>query len=267
MKIRARQVIPVVAALLVISLASTPASGKSGAMVNTQPTIVLVHGAFAGPSAWDEVVAGLQKDGYSTVTPTLGLASIDGDVAIVRSALDGISGDKILVGHSYGGIVISNAAAGRTDVLGLVFTAAFVPGEGDSIASLGVGYSPPSFLAPGHLVFNPFPFATIDPAFFREDFAQDLNPKLAAALAAAQGATSLGILTDPSGPVALGHIPSWYALSGADRVIDPALQLLMAQRAGSEIVRFDDASHAGGFTHYQARFVKLIEQAIESTTS
>jgi pimeloyl-ACP methyl ester carboxylesterase len=152
-------------------------------------------------------------------------------------------------------------------VLGLVFTAAFVPAEGDSIASLGVGYSPPSFLAPGHLVFNPFPFATIDPAFFREDFAQDLNPKLAAALAAAQGATSLGILTDPSGPVAWGDIPSWYALSGADRVIDPALQRFMAQRAGSEIVQFDDASHAGGFTHYHGRFVKLIEQAVGSATS
>jgi pimeloyl-ACP methyl ester carboxylesterase len=77
----------------------------------------------------------------------------------------------------------------------------------------------------------------------------------------------LGILTDPSGPVAWGDIPSWYAISGADRVIDPALQLFMAQRAGSQIVRFDDASHAGGFTHYQARFVKLIEQAVRSTTS
>jgi pimeloyl-ACP methyl ester carboxylesterase len=267
MKIRARQVIVVVAALLALTFASTSATAKSGATVATRPTIVLVHGAFSGPSAWDEVVAGLQKDGYSTVAPTLGLASIDGDVAIVRSALDGISGDKILVGHSYGGIVISNAAASRTDVLGLVFTAAFVPAEGDSIASLGVDYLPPSFLAPGHLVFNPFPFATIDPAFFREDFAQDLNPKLAAALAAAQGATSLGILTDPSGPVAWGDIPSWFALSSADRVIDPALQLFMAQRAGSQIVRFDDASHAGGFTHYSGRFVKLIEQAVGSTTS
>jgi pimeloyl-ACP methyl ester carboxylesterase len=184
MKIRARQVILLVAALLALSLASTPASAESGATVGNRPTIILVHGAFSGPTAWDQVVAGLQKEGYSTVTPTLGLASIDGDVAIVRSTLDGISGDKILVGHSYGGIVISNAAAGRTDVLGLVFTAAFVPAEGDSIASLGVGYAPPSFLAPGHLVFNPFPFGTIDPSFFREDFAQDLNPKLAAALAA-----------------------------------------------------------------------------------
>ena len=137
MTIRARQVILVIAALLALSPASIPASANSGATVGTRPTMVLVHGAFSGPSAWDEVVAGLQKDGYSTVTPTLGLASIDGDVAIVRSALDGISGDKILVGHSYGGIVISNAAAGRTDVLGLVFTAAFVPAEGDSIASLG----------------------------------------------------------------------------------------------------------------------------------
>lgn len=259
-----RLVVLIVTALLTLSL--LPLTARSAGATEPKPTIVLVHGAFAGPSSWDEVVDGLRKDGYSTVTPTLDLASVAGDVAIVGAALDGITGEKILVDHSYGGFVISNAAFGRSNVLGLVYTAGYVPDEGDSISSLSEGYAPPAFLAPGHLVFDPFPFAIIDPAFFREDFAQDLNPKLAATLAAAQRPVSLEILFTPSGPVAWHDLPSWYAVSGADRVIDPALQRWMAQRAGATVVEFDDASHAGGFTHYDSRFVKLIEQAVEATS-
>jgi len=86
------------------------------------------------------------------VTPTLDLMTVAGDVATVRAALDGIEGDKILVGHSYGGFVISGASAGRSDVLGLVYTAAFVPDEADSILSLGEGYVPPAVLP--HLAFT-----------------------------------------------------------------------------------------------------------------
>jgi pimeloyl-ACP methyl ester carboxylesterase len=232
------------------------------------PTIVLVHGAFASPSAWDKVAAALGKDGYETMTPALALGSIDGDVAIVRAALDSIAGDKILVGHSYGGFVISNAAAGRTDVVGLVFTAAYVPDKDESIASLNEGFAPPAFLAPGHLAFAPaFPYVIIDPQFFRDDFAQDLNPKLAAEMAASQHPTNLGILGSPSGTGAWHDLPSWYAVSAADRVIDPELQRFMAERAGSTVVQFDDASHAGGFTHYATRLVKLIEQAAVVTAS
>jgi pimeloyl-ACP methyl ester carboxylesterase len=226
-----------------------------------RPTIVLVHGAFSAPSAWGEVSAALDKDGYTTVTPALTLTGVADDVATVRAALDAIPGPKILVGHSYGGFVVSNAAAGRSDVAGLVYTAAFVPDQGETISGLGVGYAPPAFLAPGHLLVDQNSFATINPANFRDDFAQDLNPKLAGSMAAAQTPTSLSILFTPSGAVAWRDLPSWYAVSAADRVIDPELQRAMAARAGSTVVTFDDASHAGGFTHYSARFVKLIEQA------
>jgi pimeloyl-ACP methyl ester carboxylesterase len=258
---------PIIAALLISCFVPSAALAKDAAAEGARPTIVLVHGSLSGPSAWNEVVEGLQKDGYSTVTPTLGLASLDEDVAVVRSGLDGISGDKILVAHSYGGFVISNAAAGRTDVLGLVFTAGFAPAAGETILGILEGYEQTSFLAPGHLVFDPFPFATIHPAFFREDFAQDLNPKLAATLAAGQIPTSVGLFTDVSGPVAWNDLPSWYAISAHDRVIDPAAQRFMAQRAGSMTIEFEAASHAGGFTHYDARFVKLIEQAVQATSN
>ena len=120
----------VIAAVLIVSILPATARADNS---ETRPTIVLVHGAWASAPGWDMVVAGLEKDGFATATPTLGLLSIAEDVAIVRAVLDGISGPKILVGHSYGGIVISNAAYGRSDVLGLVFTAAFVPDQGDSI--------------------------------------------------------------------------------------------------------------------------------------
>jgi pimeloyl-ACP methyl ester carboxylesterase len=253
-----------IAAALMLSLAafSTSASGRAA---ESKPTIVLVHGAFASPAGWDGVADALHKDGYQTATPALGLDSVSADVAIVQSTLDSIPGDKILVGHSYGGFVITNAANGRTDVRGLVYTAAYVPDSGETITSLSVGYTPGAFLA--HLVFNPFPIAIVDPQFFPEDFAQDLNPKLGAEIAAQQRPTSLALFVTPSGPGAWHALPSWYAVSAHDRAIDPALQRFMAQRAGSTTVEFAAASHVGGLTHYAARFVKLIEQAIDATAT
>jgi len=176
-------------------------------------------------------------------------------------------GTSLLVGHSYGGAVISNAAHGRPDVLGLVYTAAFVPDEGQTLLQLGQGYRPPDALP--HLIWAGAPFASpsvIDPAYFREDFAQDLSPKLAGTLNARQRPTDFSVFVTPSGPVAWHSLPSWYAVSGADRMIDPALQRAMAQKIGAATVEFDDASHAGGYTHYSTRFVKLVERAAQVTT-
>jgi pimeloyl-ACP methyl ester carboxylesterase len=250
-----------VAAALLLSLFVFSTSARAA---ESKPTIVLVHGAFASPEGWDGVANALHKDGYQTATPTLGLMSVAEDVAIVRSTLDSIPGDKILVGHSYGGFVITNAASGRNDVRGLVYTAAYVPDSGETINSLSAGFIPPSFLT--HLVPAPaLPLTIVDPKFFPEDFAQDLNPKLGAEIAAQQRPTSLNLFGTPSGPAAWHVLPSWYAVSAHDRAIDPALQRFMAQRAGSTTVQFSAASHVGGLTHYKARFVKLIEQASEAT--
>jgi pimeloyl-ACP methyl ester carboxylesterase len=248
----------ITSAMLVIFTMSSPAQAAPSSV---RPTIVLVHGAFSGPSAWDQVAASLTKDGYATVAVALPLTGLAEDVNAVSATLDGINGPKVLAAHSYGGFVASNAAAGRSDVSALVFTAAFVPDAGETIVGLGQGYAPASFLAPGHLEVDADQLATIAAPYFREDFAQDLNPNRAAELGAAQTPTSLGILFTPSGQAAWHQVPCWYAVSGADRVIDPALQRFMAARAGATTVTFDDASHAGGFTHYAPRFVKLVEQA------
>ena len=250
-----------ITAALMLSLSAFSTSARAA---ESKPTIVLVHGAFASPAGWEGVADALHKDGYQTATPELGLASVAEDVAIVRSTLDSIPGDKILVGHSYGGFVITNAASGRTDVRGLVYTAAYVPDSGETITTLSEGYTPGAFL--DHLVPAPSsPVFIVDPQLFPEDFAQDLNPKLGAEIAAQQLPTSLALFVTPSGPVDLHALPSWYAVSAHDRAIDPALQRFMAQRAGSTTVQFSAASHVGGLTHYKARFVKLIEQAAAAT--
>jgi pimeloyl-ACP methyl ester carboxylesterase len=252
-----------IAAAFVLSLVFLTTSARGA---GSTPTIVLVHGAFASPAGWEEVAGALHKDGYQTATPALGLTSVSEDVAIVRSTLDSIHGNKILVGHSYGGFVTTNAAGGRSDVRGLVYTAAYVPDVGETINGLSVGYAPGAFLT--HLLLAPaFPFVIVDPQFFPEDFAQDLNPKLGAEIAAQQRPTSLALFGTPSGPAAWHVLPSWYAVSAHDRAIDPALQRFMAQRAGSTTVSFAAASHVGGLTHYSARFVKLIEQAANATAN
>jgi pimeloyl-ACP methyl ester carboxylesterase len=253
-----------IAAALMLSLVFFATGARAA---ESKPTIVLVHGAFASPEGWSKVAVALHKDGYETATPALDMDSVAGDVAIVRSTLDSIAGDKILVGHSYGGFVITNAASGRSDVLGLVYTAAYVPDTGETINSMGVGYTPGTFLS--HLVLAPagFPFVIDDPQFFPADFAQELNPKLAAQITAEQRPTSVLVFGTPSGPGAWHDIPSWYAISGADRAIDPNLQRFMAERAGATTVQFDDASHVGGLTHYSTRFVKLIEQGALATAT
>lgn len=269
---RPTRTLPAVALLMALvitlmtAITSPSAAGPPTLASQQNPTIVLVHGAFSGPTAWTEVAGKLRRDGYRVVTPTLALDGVAGDVATVRDSLDAISGPKVLVGHSYGGFVVSNASAGRSDVRGLVYTAAFVPDQGDTIATLGLGYQPAAFLTPGHLIIQPTLEAIINPVYFRQDFAHDLNPKVAAAMAAAQGPTSLLILGTPSGPVGWHDLPAWYAVSGTDRIIDPALQRWMAYRAGSKVITFDDASHAGGFTHYATRFTRLIEQAATTTS-
>jgi pimeloyl-ACP methyl ester carboxylesterase len=236
---------------------------------DTKPTIVLVHGAWAGPSSWDSVVRRLKEDGFQTATPTLGLRFLSADVATVRALLDSMPGKKILVGHSYGGAVISNAAAGRSDVLALVYAAAFVPDQGDSLASLGTGFKGSDVV--NHLVWTGPPFgfgstAAIDPAFFPQLFAQDLSAKKAAALNAAQRPIAfIPVFVTPSGPVGWHTIPSWYAVSGADRMIDPAQERFMAARAGATTVEFNTASHVGGITRFAGRFTALIEQAVGAT--
>jgi pimeloyl-ACP methyl ester carboxylesterase len=234
-----------------------------------QPTIVLVHGAWAGPSSWNSVVKLLREQGFRTVTPTLGLTSLAGDATIVTNALDNVQGKKILVAHSYGGAVISDASARRSDVAALVYSAAFVPDQGDSLLSLGNSFAPSGVIS--HLLWTGAPFAprslaSIDPVDFGQFFAQDLPPSQAAALNAAQQPIAfIPVFVTPSGPVGWHRIRCWYQIAGADRMIDPAEERFMSGRACASVVEYPVASHVGGITLYANQFAQLIERAAEAT--
>ncbi|HEX8102953.1 MAG TPA: alpha/beta hydrolase [Solirubrobacteraceae bacterium] len=214
-----------------------------------KPTIVLVHGAWADATGFDGEIRALRERGYRTIGPANPLRSLTGDAAYVAELLRTIDGPIVLVGHSYGGAVITNAATGNEQVRALVYLNGWIPDEGESVQQLSETF-PGSLLPPA---IRPVPFANpdgtdgvdlyIDPEAFPAAFAGDVDPDTAAVMAAAQRPPSGAALGTPSGPPAWKTIPSWYLLGTEDKAIPPETQRFMAERAGAAIVEID-ASHA-----------------------
>ncbi|GII78963.1 alpha/beta hydrolase [Sphaerisporangium rufum] len=235
-------------ALLITALAS-PAAATPAGRHPVKPTVVLVHGAFADASSWTKVVTRLQGAGYPVIAPANPLRDLAGDSAYLSSVLSTIDGPVVLVGHSYGGAVISNAATGHPNVKALVFIAAFAPEETESALDL-TGRFPGSRL-PTSLITRPYPLpgggtgtdTYIDPAAFRAAFAADLPGRDTVPMAATQRPAALAALGSPSGPPAWKTIASWYLVAGADQAIPPAAQRFMAERAGAHTSEARDASH------------------------
>ncbi|RYZ42934.1 MAG: alpha/beta hydrolase [Myxococcaceae bacterium] len=219
-----------------------------------KPTVVLVHGAFADASGWSGVIAPLQQQGYTVYAFANPLRSISGDAEYLRSFLGTLTGPIVLVGHSYGGAVITNAATGNPNVKALVYVAAYALDEGETLLAantLGGGQTEIG----NHLVLRPFPGSGstdadgyIDPAFFHEIFASDLSDVDAAVLAASQRPAAASIFQNPSGPPAWKDIPSWYLIASEDRAIPPEAERAMAQRAGSHAVEIQ-SSHVALISH------------------
>lgn len=215
-----------------------------------KPTIVLVHGAFADASGWSGVTERLQDRGYTVVAPPNPLRGVASDAAYLRSYLTQVKGPIVLVGHSYGGIVITNAATGNKNVKALVYIAAYAPDEGESIGSLSQQV-PGGMISPATLTLLPFPLADgtfanegiITPNVFREIFAADLPEKTTAVMATAQRPGALQTLGEPSGPPAWKAIPSWYLVAGRDNAIGTELERFMAKRIGATTVEAKRASH------------------------
>jgi pimeloyl-ACP methyl ester carboxylesterase len=179
---------------------------------SARPTIVLVHGAWADASGWNGVTRRLQRDGYTVIAPANPLRDLNSDSAYLASVLQTITGPIVLVGHSYGGMVTTNAAAGNPQVKALVYITGFAPDAGESVGSIEA-MNPGSQLGPASLVVRPFPGgldAYIDPAAFREAFAADVPTKDADQMAAAQRPIAAAVLGEPSGVPAWKTIPSWY---------------------------------------------------------
>lgn len=250
---------------LFLLTASTQAGSASGSAA-PKPTVVLVHGAWADASGWSEVTRRLQKDGYRVLAPAIPLRSLDGDVAYLRSILAQEEGPFVLVGHSYGGAVITNAAAGNRDVDALVYVNGFVPDTGEDILHLaGEGT-----LVPSSIEFKGYPpFGANDvdiyikPENFRETLAGDLSRKDAAVLAVTQRPISLAAASGQTTATAWKTIPSWYLLGTADRTITPAAQRFMAERAGATIEQVK-ASHLSLISR-PGKVADLIEEAAAAT--
>lgn len=251
------------------SSAPAPSAVSAQARHAPKPTVVLVHGAFADSSGWSGVVARLRHDGYPVIAAANPLRGLDSDAAYVSSLLDSVPGPVVLVGHSYGGEVITNAAVGHANVKALVYIAAFAPDQGESGLAL-VGLNPGSRLGEA-LVVRPYAVAGgggadgyVAPAKFRAVMAADLRGSDAELLAAQQRPVDLAALQAPSGVPAWKTIPSWYLVAGADRAIPAATEKFMARRAGAHTVVVDGASHLVMLSH-PGRVENLIVEAAEAT--
>jgi pimeloyl-ACP methyl ester carboxylesterase len=209
----------------------------------TEPlTVVLVHGAFADASGWNGVVERLLAADVEVAAPANPLRGIAHDSAYIASFLEQIPGPVLAVGHSYGGAVISNAAAGAENVVGLVFVAAFAPQEGErlgEVASTSKDSVLTTALVPlqyptGDDTETAVEFA-IDPAKFRDAFAADLPAAQTAVMAAIQRPVAELAFSEPSGPPAWEFRPSWSVVATGDKAAGTDLVRSMAERAGATI--------------------------------
>lgn len=217
-----------------------------------KPTIVLVHGAFAESASWNGVIARLHEAGYTAIAAANPLRSLKGDAEAVASVLESVDGPIVLVGHSYGGAVISNAALGHENVKALVFVAGFAPDEGESSGELSGRY--PGSTLSETLRSVPLPDGTTDfyirQEAFRQQFVADVSAEEAALLAAAQRPLRDVALNEGSESPAWKSIPSWFVIPELDKNIPPEAQRFMAERAGArEVLELEGASHAVSVSH------------------
>jgi pimeloyl-ACP methyl ester carboxylesterase len=230
---------------------------------NMKPAIVLVHGAFADGSGWNHVIPLLEKEGYTVTAVQNPLTSLADDVAMTRRVIDAQKGPVVLVGHSYGGAVITVAATGSPNVKALVYVAAFAPDSGDSLGGLLKSMAP-SDIGPA-LAPDAGGFVYIDRSKFHDVFAQDVKPAEARLMAATQKPIFGPIFETPISDAAWKTVPSWYLVATEDRAINPHLQRFMAKRIKATTSEVK-ASHVPFITRPKA-VAKIIEAAAKSSTN
>lgn len=235
----------------------------------TTPTVVLVHGAFAESSSWNAVVGHLQQQTLRVVATANPLRSLTGDAQYVRDVIASIEGPVVLVGHSYGGMVITEAAAGSDKVVGLVYVAAFTPDTGENAFTLSAKF--PGSTLGGAIAAYPVSTGgnelVIRPEVYGEQFAADVDEDLAALMAATQRPVTEAALTEdlPTSTPAWRTIPSWFVFGDADRNIPAELIRFMAERAGARsATEIPGASHALTVSHPVA-VAETIFAAVQAT--
>jgi pimeloyl-ACP methyl ester carboxylesterase len=236
--------------------------------MSTQPTIVLVHGAFADASGFGPIITALETDGYSVIAPPNPLRSLAGDAAAIHAAVAAIDGPVVLVGHSYGGAVISQASATLTNVVALVYFNAFALAVGESCYSVQAPF-PPSMLGDNN---TPTPYDApgapggpdlyINKDTFHEVFCADSSDERAAVLYATQRPLSFAALTENATAEGWSKIPAWFLVGERDNAIPPAAEAFMAKRmnATTETIA---GSHTA-FIAYPEVATDLIRKAIKA---
>jgi pimeloyl-ACP methyl ester carboxylesterase len=209
----------------------------------SQPTVVLVHGAFADGSSWNDVIERLQAQGVQVTAPANPLRGIAIDSAYIGSLLEQIPGPVLAVAHSYGGAVITNAATNANNVVGLVYVAAFAPDEGEPLGAVASD-SKDSVVFPT-LIPLQYPTGegqeqtatefTVDPEKFHEVVAFDLSVEQTALMAATQRPLAEGVFSEPTGVPAWKKLPSWAVVPSGDKVVGTDVVRSMAERAGATI--------------------------------
>jgi pimeloyl-ACP methyl ester carboxylesterase len=239
--------------LLVLASWAGIAGAQAPSKTQTRPTVVLVHGAFAESSSWNSVVDELLKDGYPVIAAANPLRSVKGDAAYLTSILSSIRGEVILVGHSYAGLVMTEAAAAARNVRSLVYVAGYAPDVGESAitisgrfpeGTLGPSIAPPVAQADGGKDLY------IDQAKFWAQFAADVPEAEAARMAATQRPILEAALAEPVSAAAWKTKPSWFIYGALDRNIPRSAQAFMAKRAKArESIEVPGASHVVMISH------------------
>ena len=265
-------VVAAVATMLAVTAqaaSARPSSPRAFAWAGgPKPTIVLEHGAWADAASWSKVIGQLQEDGFTVDAPPNLLRGVSYDSTYLTDFLSTIPGPVVVVGHSYGGFVITNAATGNANVKALVYVDAFIPDRGDTLASLtGTG----SCLGGNAFNFAPYPgepAGDVD-TYIKQSvvpgcFASGLPPSQAAVIAATQRPLAASTFGEQSGPPAWKTIPSWAVVGTADKVLPPAQQTSMAQHANAHITDVN-AGHLSMIADPET-VAQVIEQAAQATS-
>ncbi|MBQ5946433.1 alpha/beta fold hydrolase [Massilia sp. ST3] len=249
---------------LALSFAGAAVGAQAAPAAAVKPTVILVHGAFADASSWNGVASTLRADGYRVIGAANPLRSVQGDADSVSNIVKSVKGPVVLVGHSYGGSVISAAANGNANVKSLVYVAAFAPEAGETALELSGRY-PGGTL--GQALAEPVPLSgggkdfTIQQEKFHKQFAADVPKAEAELMAVAQRPIAEAALTEKSGAPAWKKLPSYFIYGSGDKNIPAAALGFMAERAHSrKTVVVPGASHVVMTSHPQA-VAALIETA------
>ena len=225
--------------------------------MSQKPAIVLVHGAFADASSWSKVIPILQKDGYYVTAVQIPLTSLEDDIAVTKRVIDAQKGPVVVVGHSYAGAVITDAAGGN-NVKSLVYVDAFAPDAGEPLASAGEKFAPPPLSTA--LIPDAAGFLYVDRAKVHDVFAKDMPEADARIIAVTQKPVNSSVFSAKVTSAAWKTKPSWFIIGTEDRAINPDLLRFYAKRMGAKTTEIQGASHVPFLSHPK-EVVKVIESA------